>query len=411
MSGARRFLLFSGAFAAAKVLVVVAPLVASSSLSLGAYGRLEWALALGTALVPLAVLGLGAAVPYFVLHVRKADVAVAARAYGGVLALSGAGGAVACWFAELQLVALVAGLTAAFGAQMLVSAVHKAHGRVAVASFYDGGVYLCILLAAVSGVGGDDLSPYIALAVVYLLFLSTRSGMMQSWDGHGLKEALKYSVPLMVPAFAMLCLVNAGRAFGGYLLPAEEMGTYGVLFRITAPAILVHQILTTFHFRTIYPEGNARLLDRYYASIIVGVALVLSCLYPLAITVGKQLLPALRHATESPEFTCAYLWLAIQVTLWVGVALLESLMGRERLVASQTAVIGGVLTLLVCGIGLLAVTGNAKLHYIIGMQALAFGVVILLASARLRAAGIRLPATQWCTVALIAMMPAGFLIK
>lgn len=65
---ARRFVGFLAAFGLSKSLVVVAPIVAAMSLPLSAYGHLEWSLALATTLAPVVVLGLTAAILFFLLH-------------------------------------------------------------------------------------------------------------------------------------------------------------------------------------------------------------------------------------------------------------------------------------------------------------------------------------------------------
>lgn len=297
-------------------------------------------------------------------------------------------------------------MAAAFGAQSLVSAYFKSTRRVAVAAIYDGGLYACILAGALGPWGSAGLAPYVLLVSTYLLILFAQSLGGNGGSRGGFVEALSYSVPLMIPSFAMLCLVNSGRMFAGSVLPAADMGVLGILFRITAPAIVVHQVLTTYYFPQIYGQKDAGTLDRYFSAVVgavAGVALLALLFVP---SLAMSRIPSLSAIESHPGFAGLYYLMTIQVVLWVLLALLEALMARESLVRAQTGILAGSILFFVVCSGVLFEISDRKLFWIVAAQTGAFALASFLMVRRLGDRGLCLPWTGrgiWMLTALLGL--------
>jgi len=402
-----RVALQAAIFCVFKAIVLVAPLAASHVYPLATYGALEWTIALATTLLPVAALGLTAAIPYFLLHVQKADVAASIRLYGRGLTVVGVVAAAAALVTGHLLWGLVIASTAAFAGQALWSAFEKAGGRPARASAYDAGFYVALLGAVTaSAVSGVGLEAVVGGLLLYLLVLFWRS-FSGVGGGHQLRVALAYGMPFVIPTVAMVGLVNSGRAIAGYALPSDQMGLYGFVFRIVAPAVLVHQLLGILYFRQLYATRDSRSLDRYFMAVAVGVGFVAGGLFLAVPLVDTELSDVLAMAKSDPNFARIHYWLSVQMILWVGLALVEPIMARENRAGAQTAVLSVVLAAFVAAAAIAHSMQALSLTLLVCMHVIALAVALLLIIRSLATVGVRLPRLAVVAIALLGSSIAG----
>lgn len=399
--------LYAITFCVLKSIVFIAPLAASNVYSLATYGVLEWTIALATTLVPVVALGLTAAVPYFLLHVGRPEVAESVRLHGGIVAATGIAVTTLLLLARQIEGALLAGAISAFTVQAMWSSFAKAQGRATRASLYDAGVYATLLASLLISVwhGIGELAFVVAL-LCYLIVLLSQARMDKGTLVHA-SEAIRYGISFVVPTFAMVALVNSGRSLGGYLLTDEQIGLYAFLFRIAAPVVLIHQLLGVLLFKELYATRDPLVLDHYFAKIVLVVATAGFVVLLLIRHADMDVSAALTVGKATAGFGSAHYWMTLQMVLWVGLALVEPIMARENRAKAQTVTLGVALGAFAVSVFLLDAVGQLSLSALVATQVLAFGGALLLILRQLRDVNIGLPrftAAIWITM---AAMPIG----
>lgn len=385
-------------FGLSKAAVLMAPLLLAAVLPVSAYGEFEGAIALAGILAPVLTGGMSAAIPYFLLksadHARTpqillfASIVLGACLTGVVTTVVAAG-----WvFPATSLL-----LATALSAQVTISVFLKCHGKAAPASAVEGGLYWVMAGGALAAMGGGllDISIlYWSVAVYTAVLWALITGRVLASGGsfsaqlQGLRQVLRYAVPFVLPALGMLLVVNGGRVLSGQWLDSESTALYGFIFRIAAPAILIHQLLATIFFRQLYTSDPAR-LDLYFSSVIMMVTLVGTLGYLIAPPLLAGIFPLLDSV--SPEELQVYQLVLAQISLWVALALLEPILARENKAWSQLSVLLLAVMAGALPAAWLAATGRLGLLALCQIQTAVFALAFTGMFVIVWRAGVRLP--------------------
>jgi O-antigen/teichoic acid export membrane protein len=401
-------------FGLSKASVLFAPLLLTLVMPLAAYGALEADLAMAAILARILAGGMAAAVPFFLLKEAKPEFKNGILLYGAVvsgvvLALAVAMPAVTQdAFSLLPL--LCAGI---FAVQFILAAFMKVDGRASLASIIEAGIYLALLFIAITallytlqvGLGHLywSLAVYVAVLGLGCLIPLLSAGQPLAHTKALLLHSLAYGLPLVLPGLGMLVVVNGGRVMAGYLLGPEATALYGFLFRLAAPAILVHHLLATLFFRQLYASAPNR-LDRYFSAVTGAVLVVALVTYWVLPTLLSPYFPMLSSLDGSGKQT--YLLLSIQMPIWIGMALLELIVARERQAWAQLRVM-----VMSAGLGagtvlVLYQQQQLDLLRLCQVQLLVFIMSYGGMQLILRRAGVRLPTSAGTMAAIVALYAA-----
>lgn len=413
----KRFVGATTAFIFGKASVFLTPLMLSNLLSVSDYGMFEYSLSLaGLLAVPLAA-GMHGSVSYFLLHRGRAGFAPMFSVH--VFAISALSAMAACFAGLLQMplqYSTAIALSGVLVSQFVYAAWAKTNGRPALSSTIESGLYL--LLLALAGLISMQMvaargQVLLAAIVAYLILWSMFSA------GHALRAksklnlvrryrvALRYGFALIGASLVTLLLVNSGRLLLGQLMSMADVGIYSFFFRMAAPAVLLHQLLSTYLFRQLY-TSRPEALDRYIAGLLLLIATVsVAGFFVLPVVLGSQF-----HYFElmSRSQRLVYWTLSFQMVFWVALAQMEPIINREGLslalvpwLACLTAVFAAVL------VGVKHVAGISLIEVcVIHMVAMLLGFLaqVLL----VKRASINLVFAPVASLSLLLIWAAGFLM-
>lgn len=339
-----RFLLPILSFGLSKASVLFAPLLLAATIPLAAYGQLEANLAWAALVAPILAMGLPAAVPYFLLKEQKFSnkplIACCATAIGGCVVLLQLG----YFLLGVQPVAVsVMVIATVFSLQFVWSAFLKSESKPAIASMLDGGFYSLLMLFAVAclWLPLEKVLPWLDVLVWLYLLLLCGIGGFWLWQGRRLlhpphvahlRTLFRYCLPYVLPGLGMLAIINGGRIMAHYWLGSEAVGVYAFLFRLAAPAIVMHQLLATLFFKQLYIAPAVQ-LDRYFPVVIFAVlatGVMAVAMLPLFMHDHWSILSRLVDADWQVQRL-----LVVQVALWIAIALMEFVIARENKVWAQ----------------------------------------------------------------------------
>lgn len=389
------------AFIGAKAAVFVAPLALSLLMEPTAYGEFEYALAWAASLSLAAGLGMGGAVPYFLLKRERPEYYLTFRVYMAAVALLGLGGVALAWVLRGP-ATLVFGIvaTAVLTLQGIHSSYLKSRSVPGRASAVESGLYL-ILVAAIgvsfalrSRPSLPWLSGWVAGWLGVLLALSIGRGIgSTAFSRHRRRFAkiVGFSLPLLLSSLFMGLLANNGRLVAGEFLSFQDVASYGFFYRITAATIVLHQLLTVLFFSRIYTAPPEE-LDRYFARIAAAVGIAALAVW----ATGSFLLPRLigRYREFSDPAPGVFWTLSFQMLFWSGTAQSEFILYREKMAKPLTILLGAALALVLGTCAALRAAGALTLPrmcvvQLLGMAGVLFGELLML-----RRAGFRLVRMQ-----------------
>jgi O-antigen/teichoic acid export membrane protein len=408
--------LFLLAFGVAKGIAFFGPLLLSQIMAIQDYGTVELSLSIGVIGAQILSLGIPGAIPQLIL-IRKdgrvLDLLFFVIASIGVLGLAAA--AVA-YLGSDDLLYVFAGIAiAGAGAQITTSVYYRATGRRFHTLVADNlSLYLFLVVGGLvfAVLGRVPLWPVIlgygGIAIGLTAFSAiglARTIRPQFLAAH--VDARRMGFFMMVNSLAYFTIVNSSRILIGYFLSVEAVSIYSVCFRISIAIFLVHQLVGTAFFKTLY-EASAEWFDRYFA-ILLGItmagAAVILTVFELY---GAVLLPG--WAGHMDQMSGVLPITCMQVIWWVSLALLELRINRA-LISKQAT-----LWLVACaGLMIVALAVLSALHLLtLASAALVFSCTLFLALQAqlflLRRNGVPLPKTQMALFApLVFLVPAFFL--
>ena len=330
----RKFFLDGICFAIAKGTAFLAPILAIRIMSLADYGMLETSYAWGQQLTMLAVLGIPAAYPYFILKRRETEMQAYFWLYGLFLCLCVLFSALLHWFRYLpEQLFLVILLTVVFSMERILSGILKTHGLGRIGVLIDSGYYfilgtVLVILAFVHRY--PFFSLLILLLLCFILFLGgwfllmARKRCTRIRSSHirpAVEKLLVYSVPLIFSG-----LIASSRIYLSWLLGDEVVAIYAFCFRWFAIAILIYQFAYIMFFKKLYivrPEN----LDRNFCILT---ALVFgSTAFCLA---GFFVISPFFEMVRYEHLLRILLLLGCLMPVWCATALNEGIIARENLV-------------------------------------------------------------------------------
>ena len=335
-------------FVLSKGVAFCAPILFIRFVSLTEYGVVEYSYSTGSLLAMCTLLGLNGAYPYFILKKGETEKEEAFLFYGipvafisGLFYLGRYLGVVS------QALSFIILFTLIFSLQRLYSTILKSGGKGYLGVLLDGGYYfvlaLALVLFKVGGVGDaiDTLEKLMALYLgVLSLFYIWRYFVNKTKPfKHTLfkfyPEILGYSVKMIVSGLIIFFLVSSNRIYLKFLLGYEEVGIYSFYFRLVGIAVVIHQFLYIAFFKKIY-LADSKKVDYYYLFMMI---MVLSgCLLILFVFPFIKDIIGIQYEFNDVKL---YLLLTVQMVLWVGISLCETIIGRENLIVRQNCYIGG----------------------------------------------------------------------
>lgn len=335
----RKFFLDGICFSVAKGTAFLAPILAIRTMSLADYGILETSYAWGQQLTMLAVLGIPAAYPYFILKQRETQMQAYFWLYGVLLCLGGVFSALFYWFHALpEQLFLVILLTVVFSMERILSGILKTHGLGRIGVLIDSGYYFVLggVLLISAFVHRYPFFPLLILLLLFfLLFLGSWFLLMarkRSVRIHfssirlDVKKLLTYSIPLIFSGLIIYWLIASSRIYLSWLLGDEVVAIYAFCFRWFAIAILIYQFAYIMFFKKLYivrPEN----LDRNFCiltAIVFG-----STAFCLA---GFFVVSPFFEMVRYEHLLRILLLLGCLMPVWCATALNEGIIARENLV-------------------------------------------------------------------------------
>ncbi|MDR6288959.1 O-antigen/teichoic acid export membrane protein [Inquilinus ginsengisoli] len=408
--------LFLMAFALGKGIAFFGPLLLSQIMNIQDYGTAELSLSVGTIGAQVLSLGILGAIPQLVLirkEDRVQDLLFFVVASIGVLGLAAA--AVAYAASSDLLYAFAAIAIVGTGAQLTAATYYRTIGR-RYRTLVSDNLSLYLFLA-VGGVvflmlGRVPLGPVVlgyggvVLGVTIFSFIAlARTIRPHFFAAHA--DARRMGFFMMVNSLVYFTIVNSSRVLIGYFLSVEAVSVYSVCFRISIAIFLVHQLVGTAFYKTLY-EASAEWFDRYFVILLAVTMVGASVLLTTFELYGAVLLPAWAGYMDQMSgvlpITC------MQVIWWVSLALLEFRINRT-LISKQAT-----LWLVACaGLMIVALATLSALHLLtLATAALVFACTLFLALQAqlflLRRNRVPLPKTQIALFApLVFLVPAFFL--
>jgi O-antigen/teichoic acid export membrane protein len=405
--------LFLLAFAIGKGSAFFGPLLLSQVMSVQDYGTAELALSIGVVVAQILSFGIPGAIPQLVLIHKDGRVLDLVFFVVVSIGLLGLGVAAAIYAASGPPLPVFAALTMAGGAaQIAASVYYRAMGRrfgILVADNLS--LYLFILVGGLvfAALGRVPLGPVIAgygaVALGFTVFALvglTRTLRPQFFTAY--VAARRMGFFMMVNSLVYFAIVNSSRVLVGYFLSVEAVSVYSVCFRVAAAIFLVHQLIVTAFFKTLY-EASVEWFDRFYLGLLAltmtGAAVILIAFHLF----GAVLLPG--WVAYFPEMAAILPIVCMQTIWWVSLAQLELRINRALISRQAT------LWLLACA-GLMLVTLEL-LHLLalltLPVAALVFACTLFLALQAqlflLRRNGVPLPRTRLALFApLVFLIPA-----
>jgi O-antigen/teichoic acid export membrane protein len=408
--------LFLLAFALGKGSAFFGPLLLSQIMSIQDYGTAELGLSVGVVGAQILSLGIPGAIPQLVL-IRKEDHVLDLLFFvTASIGLIGLGGAAVIYAASGPLLYVFAGIAiAGAGAQVAASVYYRSMGRrfgILVADnlalyvfMIVGGLVFVVLgrvplWAIILGCG--------AVAAGFTLF--ALAGLARTIRPRFLAahvDARKMGFFMMVNSLVYFAIVSSSRILVGWFLSVEAVSIYSVCLRVAGAIFLVHQLITTVYFKTLY-EAPADWFDRYYLKLLAitmaGAAVILAGFELF----GDRLLPG--WTAYFPQMSRILPIVCMQTIWWVSLAQVEMRINRALISRQAT------MWLLICAALMLAVMAALHALALLTLQvaALVFACTLFLALhaqlALLWRHGVRLPRMRIALfVPLVFLIPAWML--
>lgn len=340
--------LFLASYGSARGLAFLGPLLLPRVLSADTYGALELALSLAMLLGNAVGLGVPQATARLKLLLGQGRI-LDVLALGFLLSAVPltAASLAADWFGAAPVVLITLALAAVYGGQYALSFWARVEGRRFLSTWVDSGTLvllgigaavLLLLQADMSlqtiAVGVWGIAGLLLLGGGVVLSRHRSSDLWNSW-----RRALREGLPLLATGLVLAGLVAAPRLLAGRFLPLADVGALALAARLCLLLVVVHQLVATWHYRSFFTWPPAR-CDVIFTCEL-GVLCLLGCGVMLVWPwVGPLIAP---EFPALPRLTVALV--ASQTILWIGIALFESMLGRQglgKIAAPALAVVGAV---------------------------------------------------------------------
>jgi O-antigen/teichoic acid export membrane protein len=323
------------AYAGAKASVLAAPLLLSTRLPLSEYGLVEYSLSVGQLVSVCLAAGIHVSVPYFLL---KRGQSVYAPAFAAHLTAVCSGCvlvsllAAMTGLATLRLVMLMAGVAVT---QYLTAAKYRTLGRPMESSLAESSQYLLLLafgVAASLHLFSARVETLATLLTVYLTLVIAWNLLRFPWRTTPLRllrtyrEAARYGISTIPASLANVGLVSLGRVLIGVVGTLDQVAIYGVVYRLCAPIVAIHQFLANLFFKRLY-ESNTRTFERYFAAlsaVLIGAAVLAVVMGPW---VGQHLIGS--KAVPIGTRIDLFILMSCPMVLWSQLSLMELFLNRE----------------------------------------------------------------------------------
>lgn len=158
-------------------------------------------------------------------------------------------------------------------------------------------------------------------ALVLVHFQKRRSDFRASYV-----RAVVISLPMLAMSGVMLLASMGLRPALGLKFSLEDLAFYALCFRLMAPCMLIHQVITTGFFARIYASSEAG-FDRLVAAMTGVYCLVIVTLWalmPLMLRVGFP-----SYADNASTILPLFPLVGLSVVFWIVSAMLEMMAGRH----------------------------------------------------------------------------------
>jgi len=339
-----------------KSTVLIAPLLLTRVMTIQDYGLVEYSIAWATPFTVLLALGMGGAVPYFLIKRRNPRYA---QVFENYVVLMGILQVTALLFYLTHLLPLRPYLIALVSFVSVMQAIYAAKYKVdsspVLASAAESCLYIALFLLAGLlwcvpqrwGVPGFALVLNILSGAIALTSLrNSRPDVKLRHTLFRFSAAVRFGLPLIAASVLLGVLSSGGRMLAGHFFPIVDVGIYGFLYRATAMTLVVYQIVSTVFFRSLY-EAEGDELDRYFSALFM----LMFLLGAMSFTVGPFILARFfaNYWYSGFDMLAIYLVLATHSVYWCGAAMLEMVLYREKLGASLLYISAvSILLLLIC---------------------------------------------------------------
>ncbi|MFY8106040.1 MAG: hypothetical protein ACOVKO_03925 [Elstera sp.] len=325
---------FLASYGIARGLAFLGPLLLPRLLTAETYGGLELALSLAALIGSAVGLGVPQAAPRLKLilgHARIIDVLAFAFLLSALPLLIAS--LLTAWAGLSWVLTLTLGLAVLYGGQYGLSFWARVEGRKFLSTWVDNGTLVLLgaatallTLAAATPTARELIGSTWALAILFgllgilVLTVLRPTGLVSLWRG-----ALKEGLPLLATGLVLAAFAAAPRLLAGRFLPLADVGALAFAARLCLLLLVVHQLLMTWHFRNLYTWPAAR-CDRVFAGLLGGLALLGTAIMLAWPMVAPMLAP---DYPPLPRLVVGLV--AAQTILWIGLALFESMLGRQGL--------------------------------------------------------------------------------
>ncbi len=388
----RKAAVFLANFAFARTVAYLLPLSIAAVAAPEVYGASELAQSIGLIATSLAVNApLSGVTQGYLVRGEKRFLDVTALTLLGGVAASLVVAALAALLSNDMVVLVVACSLATAVVHNVLSTVFRTLSLRNVTAWSDGFAALATgtVVAAMMALGST--TSLLGLAIGYLVIAVAALVGSAVWLGRTRQPELwarfatawKLGAPMVAVATMAIWLGVGGRILIG-LFNASALPAFGVAFRVSGLALVVHQLLVTGLFAYLY-SSRTRQADRIFAPALAMVTLVLVIL----VIFGRSLpdwvpMEALQGAAIE-EYRAILPIVALQVFYWIGYAMLQMRVNRSGLAGRAI-----VPTLAVTLVGIAIVAGTAisftndsrVLCWLISGQAAAYFAVNALVLAR-----------------------------
>jgi O-antigen/teichoic acid export membrane protein len=327
-------------FAIARGVLFAAPIAVANLLPLDLYGKVEFAQSVASVLTLVLGFGLTATVPLILLREEVEErwdtLLLLVLGIAGFFAAVG-GGIALLYGTVLAEGSLIALFTASLILQGYWATVLKSHDITTPALILEGGLWVVLLLGAVSAMAAGkvwSVVPLMAVAYGASLFIYTLrrcSTALRPFSFLDVKANLKLGLPFVATGVLSTLLGTLGRLTIGGFGEDLTMATYAILFRTTSAALVAHQLLMISFFRSLY-LWDFETLRRRSPIIVLGVSAAVVVFLLLAGPLGWMLGPAFVEAWE--QYRLEGSLILIQTLLWSGIAVNDFLTARLGIAAA-----------------------------------------------------------------------------
>lgn len=334
-------------FTIAKGLAFLAPILFLKFVSIEEYGIVEYSYSMGSVISLIVGLGLAGAYPYFILKRNDLDKESIFYLYGIPAMLIGVVASILYhWGLLSKSVHFIILFTLIFATQRLFSSRLKSEDKGYLGVIADSGYYFIlscvIVLSWIFGIS-NPVDKLMNLMEIYVCtsggllifkFVTTTKVFSTGYIKKEIADILAFSYKLIISGFIVYWLTSSSRIFIRWFLGIDQVGIYSFYFRMAGMSVIIYQFISIAFFKRLYIVTPKK-MDTYYSTII---ALVTAVSFAFAV-----IIPYVANFLNSEiefESQPLYFLLCLQMPIWVGFALCESIIGRENIVSKFNSHMG-----------------------------------------------------------------------